>query len=84
MMFDNDLDLRHEVDEMAEQQTVERCERCDRVTNHVIEFIGPDSAKHFFCWECVERHEKRFNHRPGWRRAHRTRRYVRSEPPAQS
>jgi len=61
---------------MAEHQTVKRCERCDRVTDHVIEFIGTDSAKHFFCWECVERHEKRFNYKPGWRRAHRSRRYL--------
>ena len=67
---------------MAEQPTVRRCERCDRITNHVIESIGPDSKLHFFCWECVERHEKRFNTKPGWRRANRTQRYLKSEPPA--
>lgn len=69
-------------DNMAEHATVKRCERCDRITDHVIDFIGPDSKLHFVCWECVERHEKRFNTKPGWRRAHRTQRYLKSEPPA--
>ena len=59
---------------------IHRCERCDRETDHVIESIGDDNRPHFLCWECVERHEKRFNTKPGWRRAHRTRRYETSEP----
>jgi hypothetical protein len=70
---------------MGLEQTVHRCERCDRVTDHVIESIGPDNRPHFFCWECIERHEKRFNYKPGWRRAHRSQRYLpveKSEPPA--
>ncbi|HKP35358.1 MAG TPA: hypothetical protein VJT71_00765 [Pyrinomonadaceae bacterium] len=65
---------------MGEQETVRRCERCDRVTNHVIESIGSDNRPHYLCWECVERHEKRFNQKPGWRRANRTQRYLPSEP----
>lgn len=64
-------------------QIVRRCERCDRETDHVIESIGMDNRAHYFCWDCIERHEKRFNQKPGWRRAHRTRRYERKpEPPA--
>lgn len=65
---------------MGLEQAVRRCERCDRVTDHVIESVGSDNRPHFLCWECVERHEKRFNHKPGWRRAHRTQRYLPSEP----
>ncbi len=62
---------------------IHRCERCDRETDHVIESIGEGNRLHFLCWECVERDEKRFNTKPGWRRAHRTRRYEPvSEPPA--
>jgi len=67
---------------MGEEKTVRRCERCDRVTGHVIESIGSDNRPHYLCWECVERHEKRFNQKPGWRRANRTQRYLPSESPA--
>ena len=56
---------------------VRRCERCDRETDHLIESIDANSQPHYLCWECVERQEKRFNTKPGWRRAHRTRRYER-------
>jgi len=41
-----------------------------------------DNQPHFLCWDCVERQEKRFNHRPGWRRAHRTQRYLPVKQPA--
>jgi len=67
---------------MGLEHTVHRCERCDRVTDHVIESIGPDNLPHFTCWQCVELHEKRFNQKPGWRRANRSQRYKKSEPPA--
>ena len=61
---------------------IHRCEQCDRETGHVIESIGEDNRPHFLCWECVEREEKRFNTKPGWRRARRTRRYEPPAPPA--
>jgi len=64
----------------VEDTEIHRCERCDRETHHVIEFIDPDNQQHFFCWDCIERHEKRFNQKPGWRRAHRTRRYQSQKP----
>jgi ribosome-binding protein aMBF1 (putative translation factor) len=54
---------------------ITRCEKCDRETDHVVESINTDNRLHYVCWECVERHEKRFNTKPGWRRTHRTRRY---------
>ncbi|HJZ83044.1 MAG TPA: hypothetical protein VKD91_21935 [Pyrinomonadaceae bacterium] len=67
----------------GEHQTTYRCERCDRETAHVVESMGEDNRLHHQCWDCVAREEKRFNQKPGWRRAHRTRRYERkSEPPA--
>lgn len=56
---------------------VRRCERCDRETDRVIESIGMDNRPHYSCWDCVAREEKRFNQKPGWRRAHRARRYER-------
>ena len=58
-----------------EHLIMHRCERCDRETTHVVESLGPDNRPHYLCWDCVERHEKRFNEKTGWRRAHRTQRY---------
>lgn len=65
----------------GENDLVYRCERCDRETRRVVESIGADNRLHHFCWDCIERHEKRFNQKPGWRRAHRTRRYERKSGP---
>ena len=59
----------------GEHERVYRCERCDRETWHVVESIGADNQLHHVCWDCIERYEKRNNLKPGWRRAHRTRRY---------
>ena len=61
-------------------QPTRRCERCDRETDHFVESIDADSRMHYVCWECVERHEKRFNTKPGWRRKNRTRRYEATQP----
>jgi len=57
--------------------TSRRCESCDRETDRVIEYVDANSQTHYLCWECVERQEKRFNTKPGWRRSHRPRRYQR-------
>ena len=59
----------------GEHERVYRCERYDRETWHVVESIGADNQLHHVCWDCIERYEKRNNLKPGWRRAHRTRRY---------
>ncbi|HVS82737.1 MAG TPA: hypothetical protein VHE60_13485 [Pyrinomonadaceae bacterium] len=59
----------------GEHGKIYRCERCDRETPHVVESVGEDNRPHFWCWDCVERHEKGNNLKPGWRRAHRSRRY---------
>ena len=67
----------------GEHKKIYRCERCDRETAHVVESIGEDNLLHYICWDCVGRDEKHFNQKPGWRRAHRTRRYEPvSEPTA--
>ena len=65
----------------GEHEKIYRCERCDRETAHVVESIGDDNRLHYLCWDCVGRQEKRFNQKPGWRRAHRTRRYEPITPP---
>ncbi len=65
---------------MSLDHPVRRCEKCDRETEHLVESIDPDSRMHYVCWECVERQEKRFNTKPGWRRRHRTRRYEATQP----
>jgi len=54
---------------------IRRCQRCDRETDHIIESVTEDNRPILVCWECVERHEKRFNTKPGWRRKQRSRRY---------
>jgi hypothetical protein len=64
----------------GEHDKIYRCERCDRETAHVVESIGSDNRLHYLCWDCVGRQEKRFNQKPGWRRAHRTRRYEQIAP----
>jgi DNA-directed RNA polymerase subunit RPC12/RpoP len=61
----------------GENKTIYRCERCDRETPNVVESMDEDNRLHHFCWDCVARDEKRFNQKPGWRRANRTRRYER-------
>jgi len=67
----------------GEHEKIYRCERCDRETAHVVESIGENNRLHHICWDCVGRDEKHFNQKPGWRRAHRTRRYEPvSEPTA--
>ncbi len=65
----------------GEHKKAHRCERCDRETPHVIESVGDDNRLHYACWDCVGREEKRFNQKPGWRRAHRTRRYEKIAQP---
>ena len=64
----------------GEHDKIYRCERCDRETAHVVESIGGDNRPHYVCWDCVARHEKRFNQKPGWRRHNRTRRYEPAAP----
>src|ERR1700681_2073140 len=69
------MEVRQVKSMAVEHLRIHRCERCDRETTHVVESLGADNRPHYSCWDCVERHEKRFNQKPGWRRAHRTQRY---------
>ena len=55
---------------MAEE-TVNRCERCDEETEHLIKFVGPDNAPQYLCWSCVARAEKHFNLKETWKRGRR-------------
>jgi hypothetical protein len=57
---------------MAEE-TVNRCERCDEETEHLIKFVGPDNAPQYLCWSCVARAEKHFNLKETWKRGRRAR-----------
>lgn len=58
---------------MPEEQTAERCERCDEETQHLIKLLGPDGEQHSVCWSCLARQEKRFNLKESWKRGGRNR-----------
>ena len=56
-----------------QQEMVNRCERCDRETDRLIKYVGPDNSLHYVCWSCVSRREKRVNLKTTWKRGGRAR-----------
>ena len=58
---------------MPEEEKVNRCERCDQETTHLIKFVEADNSPHYVCWSCLAREEKRFNLKETWKRGRRAR-----------
>ena len=58
---------------VKERRAPERCERCDRETEHIIELTNPDNTTSRVCWSCFSRGEKRINVRENWKRERRAR-----------
>lgn len=58
---------------MPEDKTASRCERCDRETERLIKFVGPDNSPEYVCSSCLVREEKRVNLKETWKRGGRTR-----------
>lgn len=48
-----------------------RCSECDREMEHYNIFISPTNEERVVCWECLEREEKGFNTKRGFRRGAR-------------
>ena len=45
-----------------------RCAECDREMDHYNVFLSPTNEEKVVCWECLEREEKGFNAKRGFRR----------------
>ena len=58
---------------MPDEETADRCEKCDAETDRLIKFVGPDNSPHYVCWSCLSREEKGFNLKESWKRGRRAR-----------
>jgi ribosome-binding protein aMBF1 (putative translation factor) len=58
---------------MPEEETGNRCERCDRETERLMKYVGPDNSVEYVCSDCVTRKEKRVNLKETWKRGGRAR-----------
>ena len=59
-----ELDAPNDVDVKAPV----RCSECDREMDHYVTFISPTNEERPICWECLEREEKGFNAKRGFKR----------------
>lgn len=50
------------------EKPLARCSECDREMEHYNIFISPTNEEKVICWECLERAEKGFNAKRGFRR----------------
>ena len=66
-IIDEDLITQNNV----EGKPSARCAECDREMKHYITFTAPTNDAKNICWECLEREEKGFNARRGFRRESR-------------
>lgn len=57
---------------VTEGEVTRHCERCDRESKHLINFLSPHNVPELVCWECVEQEDQlsmRFS--PSWTRQRR-------------
>ena len=47
------------------------CDRCDRESRHLTNWLAPDGAVEQLCWSCLQRREKRVNLNQRWKRERR-------------
>lgn len=59
------------IDTKELNKTPVRCSECDREMEHYNIFISPTNEEKVICWECLEREEKGFNAKRGFRRGAR-------------
>lgn len=52
----------------SEPKQPAKCSGCDREMEHYNVFISPTNEEKVICWECLEREEKGFNAKRGFRR----------------
>ena len=51
-----------------EEKPLLRCAECDREKTHYNIFLSPTNEEKVVCWECLQREEKGFNAKRGFRR----------------
>lgn len=56
------------IDSKVIEKPLVRCVECDRETQYYNVFISPNNERKTVCWECLEREEKGFNAKRGFRR----------------
>ena len=56
------------IDPKVAEKPLARCSVCDREKEHYNTFISPTNEPKVICWECLEREEKGFNAKRGFRR----------------
>ena len=58
---------------VTQGEVIRHCERCDRESNYLINFLSPNDVPELVCWECVEREDQRsMRFSPSWTRQRRT------------
>ena len=66
------MPLMNTIDPKVTEREPARCSMCDRVMEHYNVWISPRNQQSIVCWECLEREEKGFNAKRGFRRGART------------
>lgn len=56
------------IDPKVAEKPLARCSECDREKEHYNTFLSPTNESKVVCWECLEREEKGFNAKRGFRR----------------
>lgn len=62
------IDERINLSAPSERKTPAKCSICDREMEHYNVFLSPTNEEKVVCWECLEREEKGFNAKRGFRR----------------
>lgn len=53
-------------------ELLRHCERCDRESTYLINFLSPDNVPEMICWGCVREEDQRgMGHSPLWARQRR-------------
>ena len=53
-------------------ESLRHCERCDRESKYLINFLSPDDVPELVCWNCVEQEDQRsMKFSPSWTRQRR-------------
>lgn len=59
------------IDPKSTEKPPVRCAECDRETEHYNVFLAPTNEEKVICWECMQRGDKGFFTKRGFRRGAR-------------
>lgn len=58
---------------MTQGELLRLCERCDRESQYLINFLSPDNVPELICWDCVREGDQRdIRHSPSGTRQRRS------------